>query len=381
MRIAVCTLYTPELDSFARYTVMNFRSYCNRHRYDFILSNTTLDPSRSPHWSKIILLQQFIDKYDWLMWIDADAAITNKDIKIESLIDNEYDIIIAREELGFQVINTGVFIIKNSEQSKNFLSRWYGQNWLNARFWDQSGFIQLYDSDPEIKSRIKIVKQKLLNSWPGRSSSDVGNFSDGDFIVHFYGISDRKPLRKYSYYKDPNYVSTRDKIPELLNKLNLSGAGIEIGVERGLYAECILSKSKLQKLYLCDLDNYNDIANVEDHIHEQNLVDTIVRLHPFRDRTEILRMLSQDATNNFLNDSLDFVYIDGNHAYKYVLKDIKNWYPKIRKGGIIAGHDFLDGNIQQGEFGVRQAVTEFFVYAPCIYITDEDWPSWYVIKY
>lgn len=380
MRIAVCTVNTPEIDDFAKYTEMNFRSYCNKHGYGFVMSNTNLDTSRPPHWSKIKLLQQFIDKYDWLVWIDSDATITNKDIKIESIIDSDYDIIISKEECCAYVINTGVFIIKCSEWSKNFLNEWYSQEqFINAIWLDNSAFIHIYNNNPDVKLHTKVVRQKILNSRPG-------TFLDGDFIYHCtYPAKDRNQLKTLSYYKDTKYVSSREQIPELLDKLGLFGYGIEIGVERGLYSESILSNSHILKLYLCDpwkhLDDYNDINNTDDNIQEQKLAETIARLNRFKDRLEILRMLSQDATKLFYDESLDFVYIDGNHKYEYVLEDIESWYPKVRNGGIIAGHDFLNGDIPNaGKFGVRQAVTEFFKYAPCVYITAENYPSWYVIK-
>lgn len=379
MRIAICTIHTEECDYYAKYTSMNLRSYCNLHGYDFIESTVTLDPNRPHAWSKIILLQQFIDKYDWLVWIDTDAVVTNKDIYIEDIIDPNYDIIVSREDRFSNAISTGIFLVKCSKWSKDFLEKWYKQEqFVNNFLWENAAFIHLHNSDPYIQSHTKIVGQKVLNSYPSI-------FSQGDFIVHYIRhFGDRKPLTKMAYYGDYNHVHSRNEIPELLNKLGLFGYGIEIGVERGIYSEQILSKSNISRLYLCDpwyrMDNYNDINNTTDNVQEQKLKETIERVSRFGDRVEILRMLSQDASRYFYNDSLDFVYIDANHAYEYVLNDIKVWYPKVRTGGIVAGHDFLDGEILEGSFGVRQAVTEFFRYASCVYITTEDWPSWYVLK-
>jgi predicted O-methyltransferase YrrM len=52
--------------------------------------------------------------------------------------------------------------------------------------------------------------------------------------------------------------------------------------------------------------------------------------------------------------SLDFVFIDGSHEYEDVKEDIYHWYPKVKKGGIIAGHDYTT------YAGVKEAVDEFF---------------------
>jgi predicted O-methyltransferase YrrM len=65
------------------------------------------------------------------------------------------------------------------------------------------------------------------------------------------------------------------------------------------------------------------------------------------------QMDSVSAAKLFSDSSVTFVYIDGNHSYKGVLRDIASWYPKIINGGIIAGHDF-DSN------GVKRAVLKAF---------------------
>ena len=56
------------------------------------------------------------------------------------------------------------------------------------------------------------------------------------------------------------------------------------------------------------------------------------------------------------NASLDFCFIDADHAYESVSKDIDAWRPKVKRGGILAGHDY----IHEPGFGVVQAVNERF---------------------
>ena len=48
-----------------------------------------------------------------------------------------------------------------------------------------------------------------------------------------------------------------------------------------------------------------------------------------------------DAVKDFENESIDFVYIDGNHGFKFITEDIYEWSKKVRKGGIISGHDYI----------------------------------------
>ena len=54
---------------------------------------------------------------------------------------------------------------------------------------------------------------------------------------------------------------------------------------------------------------------------------------------------STDAVNLFEDDSLDMVYIDGDHAYGPVFDDLNNWFPKVKEGGFVAGHDHFLGEV------------------------------------
>jgi predicted O-methyltransferase YrrM len=56
---------------------------------------------------------------------------------------------------------------------------------------------------------------------------------------------------------------------------------------------------------------------------------------------EIIRKTSMDAVKDFVDNSLDFVYIDGNHKFEYVVNDLAEWSKKVRPGGIVSGHDWI----------------------------------------
>jgi predicted O-methyltransferase YrrM len=69
-----------------------------------------------------------------------------------------------------------------------------------------------------------------------------------------------------------------------------------------------------------------------------------------------IRDWSVEASKRYADDSLDFVFIDAAHDYDNVKADINAWYPKVKRGGHIAGHDY-----SADWPGVRQAVDEYFV--------------------
>lgn len=74
----------------------------------------------------------------------------------------------------------------------------------------------------------------------------------------------------------------------------------------------------------------------------------------YQGRASLLREKSWLAAKQFQDGALDLVYIDGDHTYEGVAKDLAAWYPKVRKGGIICGDDI-------GWPGVKKAVDEFFI--------------------
>ena len=61
-----------------------------------------------------------------------------------------------------------------------------------------------------------------------------------------------------------------------------------------------------------------------------------------------------DAVKDFKDESLDFVYIDANHGYESTKEDIREWSKKVKKGGIVSGHDYVKKN----GYGVIEAVGE-----------------------
>ena len=159
---------------------------------------------------------------------------------------------------------------------------------------------------------------------------------------------------------------------------------VEVGVCEGDYA-AVLAESRFEKLFLVDpwkyMENYIDIANSQDFIQEERY-QKVKRRFIDDKRITLIRQTSLDAVKPFEDNQLDFVYLDGDHSYEAARDDINAWYKKIKSGGCLAGHDYLDGVLPQGIFGVKKAVDEF-----CnnnkfeLHVTREpDWRSWYIFK-
>jgi len=122
--------------------------------------------------------------------------------------------------------------------------------------------------------------------------------------------------------------------------------GVELGVYRGENAYLMLEHMNIKKLYLVDpyliYKGYNDLKDNTGLIPSPELFiakETAEKLvKPFNDKVIWYNAFSDNVVMNIPNN-LDFVYVDGNHSYKYVLNDIINYYPKLKEKGIIGGHN------------------------------------------
>ena len=67
--------------------------------------------------------------------------------------------------------------------------------------------------------------------------------------------------------------------------------------------------------------------------------DFLANMKPVEGRFNPIRMSSVEAASLYEDNTLDFVFIDGAHDYDSVMADVAAWFPKVKSGGVIAGHD------------------------------------------
>ncbi len=148
-------------------------------------------------------------------------------------------------------------------------------------------------------------------------------------------------------------IITKAQGRNVLVNLFAGKTGVEVGTERGKYAEKIAEVA--EKLYVVDLwSNYPGYReHVDDSEYEEILQDAHRRLDKYG--VGFVRDTSISASTIFLDESVDFVYLDANHEEHFVLEDLMAWYKKVKPGGIIAGHDYTG---RHGD-GVSKAVKLF----------------------
>ena len=138
----------------------------------------------------------------------------------------------------------------------------------------------------------------------------------------------------------------------------------EIGVWQGKLSEQLLFARPKMTLYLIDRwttytpeeiegDKKATLVYYEQKIFDAALKMTKKKIKPFEDRVKFIIQDSVKASKKFKDNSLDLVFIDGDHSYEGVKRDIEAWLPKVKKGGWICGHDYT-------RLSVSKAVHEFF---------------------
>jgi hypothetical protein len=181
--------------------------------------------------------------------------------------------------------------------------------------------------------------------------------------------------------------AVRDDLPGFFEEMGFK-IGAEIGVYRGRFSQTLARGGF--KLYSIDpwliYPDYHGLTRAKQWIMEEQY-EYVKKLLSHYDCT-VIRKYSMDAVKDFEDNSLDFVYIDGNHGLKYIIEDIWEWTKKVRKGGVVSGHDYWNGTIPfscDGKTGVdayakAAQLDKLYILGKHHEGTREKCRSWFFIK-
>ena len=216
-------------------------------------------------------------------------------------------------------------------------------------------------------------KQHLVVSVPEKKKSVAYAYTY--WMYKWKGPRDMNWL--VDYFKPvPTWHDDKEKSPKILpgigrkhlyKKFAKMGftKGAEIGVWDGFNAKSMLKLIPGLHLYLVDpYKYYKSLPRLKDRYSKAK-----GRAHRNLGKSNVtwLEEMSARAANRVENGSLDFVYIDGNHMYEYALLDIMVWEKKVRRGGIVSGHDYYNHHKVQ----VKDAVDDFLrMKGYQLYLTD-----------
>lgn len=203
-KIAIVTLFDKNYETLANLSLPNKIDYANKHNYDFIYFNDTLDESRPPQWSKVKAIEYVLKQnYDWVWWIDIDALIMEFDIMLESIVDDNYDIIFTSNKYSY--LSNGSSFFKNTKTTLDFLNDCYQLKLdclknvnINVFDHEQQSMRQLILNEEKYKSKVKLIDERCCNSFCVTQNKDVLScypnwnsepniYQKGDFVIQFCG--------------------------------------------------------------------------------------------------------------------------------------------------------------------------------------------------
>ena len=233
--ICLVTIDTPDMSQLADMTWrQNKLPYCARHDYDFRrrvhnepLGDNSLakKPMGLDSWpyagfDKILYVEKVMseNRHDWIAWFDCDTLVTNFSVTLESIITQLRPCTVFAVTADHAAVNGGVFLIKNDEVGKSYLSylksRMYETAASNEYLFgeEQTAMIESV-KDPQFSSVIEVLPQRTMNSYPyhlyGRPADQkdqtghIGNWLEKDFVIHIPGFGPdlyQDRLRHFSLY-------------------------------------------------------------------------------------------------------------------------------------------------------------------------------------
>ena len=142
-----------------------------------------------------------------------------------------------------------------------------------------------------------------------------------------------------------------------LKNIPENSVACEVGVAEGFFSQIILDLVKPSKLILIDLYQHN--SPHREYV-KANHYQYITKKFLGNDTVSLKRGLSWDMLNTLDSNSLDYIYVDGDHSYNSVKKDIVSAYRVIKPGGIIQFNDYTTYSpLENAKYGVMHAVNEF----------------------
>lgn len=189
-------------------------------------------------------------------------------------------------------------------------------------------------------------KKNFLEATSGWDNEKWSNFNQNTFLIASPSLQD-------CHVKNCRLVESRAKMLEYLPKNSVVA---EVGTQYGRFAQKILSITKPQKLHLidCNFDLFKaEVSQKQQTVFQEGIARGTIELHE-GDSSTIL--------SNFPDEYFDWIYIDADHAYEGVCKDIASGYTKVKAGGMLIFNDYTNWSVCEIlPYGVARAVNEFCI--------------------
>jgi hypothetical protein len=211
-----------ELSSLAQ---SNLEKYAELHGYDISNCRNTLDSTRPPAWSKVLLILELMKSYEEIFWIDADAIILNDTADISSIVKEDSDLGWVYHEYENQSSpNSGVMFIRVNARTKRLFELANEQRDLDHHpWWEQAALMRLIGIETNVwpigginsTGLVAITEQKLPKEWNSIRQDPAVPARIRHFAGEHFWV--RKLLM--AEYANPTGTSA-ETLDEVINKIN-----------------------------------------------------------------------------------------------------------------------------------------------------------------
>ena len=334
MNIVIAQYWTKNL-SYGQYTEAINRKYCEEKGYTYhVETDTEIIQSKSEDraytWYKPKFILEVLEKYnpDYVLFLDADAIVCDFSQNIEDFIDTNYNAIFARDYSDHSLMNAGVFLINNTEWSKDFLNKWWGAGdyiqgkdaknlivnednlekvgyFKNALWHDQSCLTILYENIPSIRDGIKIIENRSFNHR---------EYESHNFIFHAFSYGHLKNRTIDMRYKE-NHTTKPD-----LENINLIVYHIYCVNNYLEIVEEQLMRLKQSGLYdWCDKLEITCVNTEEDFSGVENLIKGL-------DKANLNKYTNNNYEFEGINKVWEYSQKNSGKVFYFHTKGVSNFY-------------------------------------------------------
>ena len=164
--ICLTTYFDKNFEKLGHICLKSIKKYGGLYNYDVKLLN--VKSNRPPAWNKILIIKKLLEdkkNYDFILWIDSDALFVRFDCDISKEIELGKDFYLVKHNLnGKELPNTGFFLIRNSDWSKNFIKRIWGEKkFIYHHWWENAAVNYLLGFDVKNQNQYKNFISYQLN--------------------------------------------------------------------------------------------------------------------------------------------------------------------------------------------------------------------------
>jgi GR25 family glycosyltransferase involved in LPS biosynthesis len=249
-------------------------------------------------------------------------------------------------------------VVGNDIEIKNTFSYFNNKPpWVFANTWEEAK--DICQNLLQDKTKIQQIQTKNLDWWQKTTDSIKSNIEDALKMVHM------KHIYQESQFGE-NWFGYGNLYSSMVKRFQTNSKFVEVGSWKGkssAFMAVEIANSNKHIDFYC-VDTWKGSIEHQNNPDIKNLYETFLHnMEPLKGYFNPIRKSSIEAAKDFKDNSLDFVFIDASHEYEDVKNDIKAWLPKVKNGGILAGHDYYD--FQGVSKAVQELLTNFKIIDYC----------------